>query len=52
MFVHSPYEMSTIVRNLDYTTEAYEFQAYSIELISDVGLLALVDFFFLIKTFI
>ncbi|CAO1394018.1 unnamed protein product [Diamesa hyperborea] len=34
IFLHSPYEFINVARSVGYTTEAYEFEAYSIEIIT------------------
>lgn len=34
IFLHSPYEFMNIARSAGYTTEAYEFEAFSIEIIT------------------
>lgn len=34
VYLHSPYETMNIARSIGYTSEAYEFEAYSIEIIT------------------
>jgi acid-sensing ion channel, other len=34
VFLHSPYEAMNIARSIGYTNEAYEFEAYSVEIIT------------------